>query len=136
MTGAVSVEPGCLTAFEELRAKRTVNTVVCRLDADEQTVRCAFEGNLTHDELIAALPVDGPCSVVHHLAFARPDGTRKSAVLLISWCPTGVPEPVAAAHETAHGELMALFDGVDVHLRAACPADLAYAALVERAVAG
>ncbi|MGW4031636.1 cofilin family protein [Streptomyces sp. NPDC004838] len=132
MTGHITVEPRCLTAFQELKSKRTVNTVIYRVDVARQAVVCAFEGNLTHTELLAALPADEPRTVAYHICFALPDGTRRTAAFLISWSPAAE----TAADEAGHQALIDLFDGVDVHVRAASTADLTYAALVNRACVG
>jgi cofilin len=134
MTGGdIVVDAGCLDALDELRSKRTVNTLIYRLDDSLRTVVCAFEGNLTHDELLAALPPAEPRSVVHHLSFALADGARHTAVLLILWFPPGVEPSAAAAHEAAHRALGDLLEGTAVHVVAADAEELAYDVLVERA---
>ncbi len=84
------MEDSCIKAFHELKSKRNVNTVIYRLSDNLETVVPDFKGNLTHDELLKALPAAETRFVVYDLVFATADGTRKEKIVLISWCPESV----------------------------------------------
>ncbi|MFC9817017.1 hypothetical protein ACFVJM_33715 [Streptomyces virginiae] len=87
------------------------------------------EANLTHEELVLALPADEPWLVLHELAFASPEGTRKHAQLLIFWMPpaAGEQEETYMAGFTALKEHL---PDVRVHLTARRTGHLAYRRLV------
>lgn len=89
MTTAISVEDRCIDAFNNLRRSRRHHlTVLYRLNDSLDTLTLDFEGNLTHDELLKVLPSD-PRVVAYGLHFADRDGSRKEAIVLISWSPQG-----------------------------------------------
>ncbi|GGR81896.1 hypothetical protein Snoj_39360 [Streptomyces nojiriensis] len=75
------------------------------------------EGNLTHEELVQALPVDEPRLVVHELSFASPDGTRRHAQLLIFWLPPDARE-LEEAYTDGFTALKEFLADVHVHLTA------------------
>lgn len=86
-------------------------------------------GNLTHDELLQALPADEPRLVVHELSFASAEGTRRNEHLLIFWMP-----PDASGQEEAYtAGYTALKEfpiDVQVHLTARRTGQLEYQRLV------
>jgi cofilin len=53
------VDDSCISAFQELKSRRDISTVIYRLSDSLETVIPDFEGNLTHDELLKALPAGG-----------------------------------------------------------------------------
>lgn len=90
MSRRTAVDDRCISALWELKGKREVNTVICRLSDALDTCVVERQGNLTHDELLSALPAHEPRLVVHDLAFATADGARRNRILLISWLPRGI----------------------------------------------
>ncbi|UQX04485.1 cofilin family protein [Streptomyces sp. RerS4] len=76
-----------LGALHRLKEMREINTVIFRFPSPSGVLVLEVEANLTHDELIQALPADEPRLVVHELAFANPDGARRNERLLILWVP-------------------------------------------------
>ncbi|MER5526453.1 actin depolymerization factor/cofilin-like domain-containing protein [Streptomyces sp. NPDC002677] len=133
MSGDIPVDDSCISIFQELRSRRDINTVIYRLSDKLETVIPDFKGNLTHDELLKALPADEPRYVVHHLLFATADGTRQEKVVLISWCPAGTKAEETIAHSSGYGTLRSLLDRVQVYVRATNLSDVEYEALVSRA---
>ncbi|MFF3728146.1 hypothetical protein ACFYYM_37950 [Streptomyces erythrochromogenes] len=73
--------PAALHHLREKREKREINTVTFRYVAVSGVLVEEVEGNLTHDELVGALPADEPRLVVHELSFASPAGMRRNALL-------------------------------------------------------
>lgn len=131
-----SVDDSCISAFGELKAKRDINTVIYRLNDLLDTCVVERRGNLAHDELLRALPVDEPRLVLYALRFATVHGTRQNKVLLISW----LPHEASPRHRTAYGHARAALqdrlDGSQVSVRAGEAADLAYHRLVSLARTG
>ncbi|MER7124430.1 hypothetical protein ACFQL8_37810 [Streptomyces goshikiensis] len=79
-----------IDALQRLKERREVNTVIFRRpDSPDPELELELEGNLTHDELLQALPPDQARLIVHELAFASREGTRRHAQLLILWVPAG-----------------------------------------------
>ncbi|APU44819.1 MULTISPECIES: cofilin family protein [unclassified Streptomyces] len=117
-----------VAALRHLREKRAINTVTLRR-AETADLVPEVEGNLTHEELVQALPADEPRLVVHELSFASPEGTRKHAQLLIFWMPSaaGEQEETYTAGFTALKEYLS---DVHIHLTARRAAHLAYGRLV------
>ncbi|MFE2571817.1 actin-binding ADF family protein [Streptomyces mirabilis] len=133
MSGGIPVDDSCISAFQELKSRRDINTVIYRLSDNLETVIPDAKGNLTHDELLKALSAHEPRYVVHDLLFATADGTRQEKVVLISWCPAGTKAEERIAHSSGYGTLRNLLDGVQVHVQATDLSDVAYKALVSRA---
>ncbi|MFF4902906.1 hypothetical protein [Streptomyces sp. NPDC001068] len=133
MSGDIPVDDSCISIFQELKSRRDINTVIYRLSDTLETVVPDFKGNLTHDELLKALPADEPRYVVHYLLFATADGTRHERVVLISWCPAGTKTEETIAHSSGYNTLRSLLDRVQVHLEATHLSDVEYEALVSRA---
>lgn len=83
------------------------------------------EANLTHDELLQALPADESRLVVHEICFATPEGARRKERLLIFWTPpdAGGQEEAYTAGCTALKEFLT---DIHVHLTARQTDQLAY----------
>ncbi|MGW1762344.1 actin-binding ADF family protein [Streptomyces mirabilis] len=133
MSGGIPVDDSCVSAFQELKSRRDINTVIYRLSDNLETVIPDAKGNLTHDELLKALPADEPRYVVHDLHFATADGTRQEKTVLISWCPAGTNAEERIALSSGYATLRNLLDGVQVHVQATDLSDVEYKALVSRA---
>ncbi|MCX4539374.1 hypothetical protein [Streptomyces sp. NBC_01565] len=131
MSSRITVSDDSLNAWHRLRERRDVNTVILRLDEASQTLVPELEGNLTHDELLQALPAAEPRLIAYELSFATSEGTRRNERLLIFWCPADagkLEEPYAAAHAA----LEELLEGAYVRLRASEPAEMEYGRLVDQ----
>ncbi|MFI5639456.1 hypothetical protein ACIA8H_18850 [Streptomyces goshikiensis] len=117
-----------LDALQRLKERREVNTVIFRR-TESPALELELEGNLTHDELVQALPSDQARLIVHELAFASKEGTRRHAQLLILWVPTagGRQEESYRAGYTA---LKGFLAEVHVHLTARATDQLEYRRLV------
>ncbi|MFF2513826.1 actin-binding ADF family protein [Streptomyces sp. NPDC058086] len=133
MSGGIPVDDSCISAFQELKSRRDINTVIYRLSDSLETVIPDFEGNLTHDEVLKALPTDVSRYVVYDLLFATADGTRQEKVVLISWCPPGTKAEERIAHSSGYSTLRNLLDGVQVYVQATDLSDVGYEALVSLA---
>ncbi|MET8537932.1 actin depolymerization factor/cofilin-like domain-containing protein [Streptomyces sp. NPDC005065] len=132
MSSGIPVEDSCTKAFHELKSKRHVNTVIYRLSDNLETVIPDFKGNLTHGELLQALPATETRFVVYDLVFATADGTRKEKIVLISWCPEAAEIEQRIAHSTSRNTLRDLLDSVQVYVQATALSDVEYDELVSR----
>ncbi|MET8276624.1 actin depolymerization factor/cofilin-like domain-containing protein [Streptomyces sp. NPDC005096] len=132
MSGGIPVEDSCIKAFHVLKSKRNVNTVIYRLSDNLETVTTDFKGNLTHDELLEALPAAETRFVIYDLVFATADGTRKDKIVLISWCPEAAEIEQRVAHSTTRNTLRDLLDGVQAYVQATDLSDVEYDELVSR----
>ncbi|MBT2451412.1 hypothetical protein J7F03_30975 [Streptomyces sp. ISL-43] len=97
MSRPISLSEGCLDALQHWREAREVNTVIFRFADPPGELVPEVEGNLTHDELVQALPADEARLVVYEVPFATPEGARRHQQLLIFWTPPG-----AGGHEEAY----------------------------------
>ncbi|MCJ1675988.1 actin depolymerization factor/cofilin-like domain-containing protein [Streptomyces sp. APSN-46.1] len=129
-----TVDDSCLSAFQELRSKREINTVIYRLNEPLDTVVVESEANLTHEEMLESLPANEPRFVAYALCFATADGARRSDLVMIFWIPDGALPAHKLAYSSAYGVLRDLFDGIQVDVRATTLSDLAYNELVSQAV--
>ncbi|MET7636677.1 actin-binding ADF family protein [Streptomyces sp. NPDC001773] len=132
MSGGIPVEDSCIKAFHVLKSKRNVNTVIYRLSDNLETVTTDFKGNLTHDELLEALPAAETRFVIYDPVFATADGTRKDKIVLISWCPEAAEIEQRVAHSTTRNALRDLLDGVQAYVQATDLSDVEYDELVSR----
>ncbi len=89
-----------------------------------------LEGNLTHDELLQALPPDAARLVVHELSFATREGMRRHETLLILWVPSGVAGQEEESYTVGYTTLKELLADVHVHLTARRADQLDYRRLV------
>ncbi|MFE2301724.1 hypothetical protein ACFXAW_26475 [Streptomyces sp. NPDC059445] len=136
MSNHISVDDTCVSAFWELKGKREVNTVLYRLSDALDTCVVERRANLTHDELLSALPAHEPRLVLLDLAFASVDGARRNKILLISWVPRGITPQHEAAYAHGRAALLRRLDGSLLTVRATDSADLDYHRLVSEAQAG
>lgn len=114
MSGHIVVDDSCISAFRELKGRRDINAVIYRLSDSLESVVFDAEGNLTHDELVHALPVDEPRYVFYDLLFASADGARQEKIVLISWCPARATAEEKLAHSSGYRALRDLLEGVQV----------------------
>ncbi|MBT2482370.1 cofilin family protein [Streptomyces sp. ISL-94] len=129
MSTSITVSDDCLHALHRLRERRDVNTVILRHDDAEDGLVLELEGNLTHDEVLQALPADEPRLVAHELTFATSAGMRRSERLLILWCPAAAGEQ-EQPYSAGRAVLEELLEGTHLRLRASQREELAYSRLV------
>ncbi|MFJ3966506.1 hypothetical protein [Streptomyces sp. NPDC090036] len=129
MSSPTGLSEGSLAALRHMREQREINTVILRYAGAQGVLVPEIEGNLTHDELVQSLPADEPRLILHELAFASPEGTRRHTQLLILWMP-----PDSSEQETACTDgftaLREFLPDVHVHLTAGRTDQLAYRRLV------
>ncbi|MFD9339859.1 hypothetical protein ACFWBF_36615 [Streptomyces sp. NPDC060028] len=128
MSSPTGLSPEGIDALQQLKDRRDVNTVIFRW-ATPHALVLELEGNLTHDELVQALPPDAPRLVLHELAFATREGTRRHETLLILW----EPAEVGGQEESCTGDYTALrksLPNIHVHLTARQAEQLDYRGLV------
>ncbi|MDX3537046.1 actin depolymerization factor/cofilin-like domain-containing protein [Streptomyces sp. MB09-01] len=130
---STTVDDSCLSALQELKSKREINTVVYRLNELLDTVVVESQGNLTHEEMQESLPADEPRFVVYDLHYAASDGARRNDLVMILWMPDGAPSAHKLAYSSAHRVLQDLLDGIQVTVRATTVSDLAYNELASQA---
>ncbi|MFF3420832.1 hypothetical protein ACFYW9_40240 [Streptomyces sp. NPDC002698] len=134
MSRDIAVDDSCTSAFWELKSKRDINTVIYRLNDLLNSCVVEHEGNLTHDELLLALPANEPRLVIYDLPFATGDGTRQNKILLISWLPPAATPQYKVAYGCAHAALRDTLDGSQLlPVRSTEAADLAYHRLASHA---
>lgn len=129
-TSGITVDDSCLSAFQELKSKRELNTVVYRLDEPGVTVVVENEANLTHEEMLESLPADEPRFVVYGLQHAAADGARRNDIVMIFWIPDRALPALKSAYSSAYDVLKDLLDGIQIHVRAAALSHLSYHELV------
>lgn len=128
MNSPAGLSEGCLDALQRLKETRETNTVILR--GTPGGLVAEVEGNLTHEELLQALPVDEPRLVVHELSFASPEGMRRNERVLILWVPSAASEQDEAAYTPGYTSLAEFLADVHVHLTARRTDQLAYQRLV------
>ncbi|MFE2553675.1 cofilin family protein [Streptomyces sp. NPDC059355] len=129
MSGPIGLSESSLDALHRLRERREINTVALRYGDVPGVLVPDAEANLTHDELVEALPSHEPRLVVHELAFASPDGTRRNVLLLIFWIPPGAAE-LEVTYTAGYTALKEFLTDVHVHLTARRADQLGYRRLV------
>ncbi len=129
MSRPIGLSEGALDAFHHLRETREINTVILGCAGTPAVLVPEVEGNLTHEELVQALPADEPRLVVHELSFATREGMRRNERLLIFWMPPGGSgqEETYTAGYTALKEYLT---DVHVHLTVRRTDQLEYGRLV------
>ncbi|MFJ3519697.1 MULTISPECIES: cofilin family protein [unclassified Streptomyces] len=129
MTSPTGLSEGSLAALRHMREQREINTVILRYAGAQGVLVPEIEGNLTHDELVQSLPADEPRLILHELAFATPEGTRRHAQLLIFWMPPDTSEQ-EKAYTDGFTALREFLPDVHVHLTARRTDQLGYRRLV------
>ncbi|MEV6570288.1 actin depolymerization factor/cofilin-like domain-containing protein [Streptomyces sp. NPDC051577] len=132
MGSDIKVDESCIGAFWELKGKREINAVIYRLSDPLDVVVVECRSNLTHEELLEALPSYKPRLVLYHLPFATADGTRRSEVVLVTWLPEAAGPKDKAAYVRASTALLDALDGLHLQVQATTLADLDYHRLVAR----
>ncbi len=87
VSSLVHLSEGAIEALRHMKETREINTVVLRRADVAGALVAEVEANLTHDELLQALPAEEPRLVVHELSFATREGARRHEQLLIFWQP-------------------------------------------------
>ncbi|WP_405533739.1 cofilin family protein (plasmid) [Streptomyces avidinii] len=129
MTSPIGLTAGCRDALHHLRQTREINTVVLRFAETPGVLAPELEGNLTHDELVSALPADQARLVVHELSFATPQGARRHELLLVLWMPADA-EAQEETYTAGYTFLKQHLPDVHVHLTARRQDQLEYRRLV------
>ncbi|MER5726814.1 hypothetical protein ABT084_00420 [Streptomyces sp. NPDC002138] len=129
MSSPTGLSPEGLDALQRLKDRRDVNTVIFQCAQAPGALALELEGNLTHEELVRALPPDAARLVVHELVFATREGARRHEVLLILWVPAGADGQENSCTE-GYTALKESFPNIHVHLTARQAGHLEYARLV------
>ncbi|WP_331751090.1 actin depolymerization factor/cofilin-like domain-containing protein (plasmid) [Streptomyces globisporus] len=129
MSSGTAVEDSVVQEFQELKTKKTVNTVFYRLSDDLTTIAPDAKGTWTHDELLDKLPKDEPRFVVYDLTYTK-EGAQQSKIALISWCPEGTEIKQRMVHSSSYSTLKNMLDGVGIYVQATDLSDVEYDELV------
>ncbi|MEU9305545.1 hypothetical protein [Streptomyces sp. NPDC048269] len=129
MRSSTDLSPEGVDALRHLRDRREVNTVILRCTGSPCGLVVELEGNLTHDELLQALPPDEARLVVHELYFATREGMRRHEPLLILWVPSG-GDWQEESYTAGYTDLKEFLTDVHVHLTARRTDQLDYRRLV------
>ncbi|MFC9294592.1 hypothetical protein ACFTWH_13440 [Streptomyces sp. NPDC057011] len=129
MSSPVGLSEGTLEALHHLKETREINTVILRYEDPPGALVPEVEGNLSHEELVQALPAEEARLVVHELFFATREGARRHEHLLVLWMPAdaGGQEEV---YTEAYTVLKEYLPDVHVHLTARRTGQLEYRRLV------
>ncbi|MET9634962.1 hypothetical protein ABZY83_00805 [Streptomyces virginiae] len=130
MNSRVSLSQGAIEAFRHMKETREINTVVLRRADLAGALVVEVEANLTHEELLQALPVAEPRLLVHELSFASREGARRHEQLLILWQPTAADGGQRDSYAAAYALLTGRLADARVHLTAERPEQLEYRKLV------
>ncbi|MFE1546339.1 hypothetical protein [Streptomyces sp. NPDC058718] len=128
----MSLSDGASEALWHMKETREINVVVLRRADRADLLVVEVEANLTHDELLRALPVQEPRLVVYELSFASREGARRHEQLLILWRPTaaGGDGGQEDGYTAAYDSLKEFLGDVRVHLTAEDTDQLEYQTLV------
>ncbi|WP_328923444.1 hypothetical protein OG429_01505 [Streptomyces sp. NBC_00190] len=129
MSSSIGLLEGCREVLHHLKETREINTVILRFAETPDVLLVEVEGNLTHEELVAALPVDEARLVVHELSFATPEGARRHEQVLILWVPSGAGWQ-EESYTAGYAALKEYLPDVRVHLTARRSDQLEYRRLV------
>lgn len=129
MSSPIGLSEGCLDGLHHLRETREINTVILRFADTPGVLVVEVEGNLTHEELVSALPSDEARLVVHELSFATPEGARRREQLLVLWVPAGAGSQ-EEAYTAGYTALKDHLPDAHVHLTARRTHQLEYRRLV------
>ncbi|MFF4012726.1 hypothetical protein [Streptomyces sp. NPDC001717] len=130
MNSPIGLSEGCRDALHHLRETREINTVILRFADTPGVLVVEVEGNLTHEELVAALPAGQARLVVHELSFATPEGARRREQLLVLWMPADAGAQEEEAYTAGYNALKEYLPDVHVHLTARRAGQLEYRRLV------
>lgn len=130
MKSPISLSVESADALQELRERREVNTVILRYADTPRVLVPELEGNLTHEELLRALPSDAARLVVHDLSFATREGARRHERLLILWAPAAAEADQEEPYTAGYTSLQEFLKDVRVHITAGGADQLEYRRLV------
>ncbi|MEW1693412.1 cofilin family protein [Streptomyces sp. NPDC091265] len=133
MSSSIGLSPEIVDALRHLKERREINTVILRHTYTPGALALDSEGNLTHDELMRALPTDEARLVVHELAFATQEGARRHEHLLILWVPSGVSTTEEQSYADDYSSLKEFLTEVHIHLSVRRTEQLDYRQLVAQA---
>ncbi|MFD6917271.1 cofilin family protein [Streptomyces virginiae] len=128
MSTRIGLSPESAEALQHVRDRRDVNTAIFRCTRAPGSLVLEREGNLTHDELVQALPPDGARLAVYELAFATPEGSRRHETLLILWMPSSAD--AQEAWTAAYEMMKEVLPNSQIHLTARRAEHLEYRRLV------
>ncbi|MFJ6784378.1 hypothetical protein [Streptomyces yangpuensis] len=129
MSSPTRLSDSSRVAIRRLRERREINTVTLHYADPSGVLVPDVEGNLTHDELVVALPTAEPRLVIHELAFASPEGTRRHAHLIILWLPADT-DALEETYTAGYSALKEHLADIHVHLTARRTHQLEYRRLV------
>ncbi|MGW1723299.1 cofilin family protein [Streptomyces sp. NPDC002306] len=129
MNSPTGLSEDCLGALQHLKETREINTVILSYRDTSGDLVLEVEGNLTHDELLQALPADEPRLVVHEISFASAEGTRRNKRLVIFWIPA-LAGGQEESYTTGYTALKEHLTDVHVHVTARRREHLDYRRLV------
>ncbi|MFG2985821.1 hypothetical protein ACGFYQ_31975 [Streptomyces sp. NPDC048258] len=130
MSSRAFLSAGAIEALRHMKETREINTVVLRRADPAGALVVEVEANLTHEELLQALPDGEPRLVVHELSFASREGARRHEQLLILWQPTAAGGGETDNYAAAFASLKDCLADARVHLIAERTDQLEYRKLV------
>lgn len=111
MTLGIDITQEAKDAFQKLRTSRVPNYAII-LSPDVETLKVnleeAIEG-ISLDDIAQKLPTDRPRFVVYMPERTHPDGRKSYPLILINYCPPGLPPQINIVYSNSRTELQKEF---------------------------
>lgn len=108
MTLGVDIVQEAKDAFQRLRTSRVPNyAIILRPDVDTLKVELEKEFNegISLDDIINELPTNEPRFIVYMPERVHPDGRKSYPLILINYCPPGLPPQINIVYSNSRTEL-------------------------------
>ncbi|KAK8883353.1 hypothetical protein M9Y10_046003 [Tritrichomonas musculus] len=108
MTLGIDLSQEVRDAFQRLRTSRNPNYAIL-LSPDVDTLKVnlekEFKDGISLDDMIKELPTNLPRFIIYMPERVHPDGRKSYPLILISYCPPGLPPQVNIVYSNSRTEL-------------------------------
>jgi len=134
MSSGVSVNPACLTAFQELKLRKKSKFIIFKLSDDKtEIIKEKESSSSNYDDFLAELPETQCRWAVYDLEFQNEEGNLRKKIIFLQWSPENAKIKDKMVTASSREPLRRSFDGVSTEIQGTDYSEVAYDTVLEKA---
>jgi len=137
MSSGVSVNPDCLSKYQELKLKKKYKYIIFMLNKDKTEIIPVKESSsIEYEEFLNDLPETECRWDVYDLEFQNEEGSLRKKIIFLQWSPDGAKIKDKMVTASSREALRRSLDGISTEIQGTDNSEVAYETVLEKVKRG
>ncbi|KAK6528782.1 cofilin, variant 2 [Orbilia ellipsospora] len=133
----VAVAPDCITAFEDLKLKKTHKYIIYKLSANKTTIEIDKSGSEEdYDAFLTQLPENDCRYAIYDFAYKTDEGAPRNKICFYAWSPDDAPIRSKMVSSSSKDALRRALNGVAIEIQGTDFAEVSHETVEEKCKKG